>query len=188
MENENQTTPSTPAAKEGARSGKWLRGIAIGATALAALGGIGLVAARSDDLGGRHQMMGQSGMGGHVQNASMRHGMKFGERRMERMLDEIDATPEQAEKLKTIFASVREDMRPMFEDMQDTREDIADLLAAPTVDRAAAEKLRAERVAAIDETSRKLTAAILDAAEVLTPEQRKQLVEHFEERDGPGRW
>ena len=118
----------------------------------------------------------------------MRHGMKFGERRMERMLDEIDATPEQAEKLKTIFASVRKDMRPMFEDMRDTREDIADLLAAPTVDRAAAEKLRAERVAAIDETSRKLTAAILDAAEVLTPEQRKQLVEHFEERHGPGRW
>ena len=186
MDNENQPLPGIPAAKDGARSGKWLRGIAIGATALVALGGIGLAAARSDDFGGRHQM--RDGGQGYFHKASMRHGMKFGERRMERMLDEIDATPEQAEKLKAIFASVRKDVGPMFEDMRDTRDDIADLLAAPTVDRAAAEKLRAERVAAIDEGSRKLTAAILDAAEVLTPEQRKQLVEHFEERRGHGRW
>ena len=50
------------------------------------------------------------------------------------------------------------------------------------------EELRAERVPAIDEASRKMTAAILDAAEVLTPEQRKELVEHFEERGGHGRW
>ena len=187
MDKENQSMPGIPAAQDGARSGKWLRNIAIGATALAALGGIGLVAARSDDLGKRHEMR-QGAQGAHFQKASMRHGMRFSERRMERMLDEIDATPEQAEKLKAIFASVRKDVRPMFEDMRDTRDDIADLLAAPTVDRAAAEKLRAERVAELDETSRKLTAAILDAAEVLTPEQRKQLVEHFEERDGPGRW
>lgn len=186
MDNETRSTPISPAAR-GARSSNWLRGIAVGATALAALGGIGLVAARSDDLGGRPEMR-MGGEPGYFQKASMRHGMKFGERRMERMLDEIDATPEQAEKLKQIFASVREDIGPMFEDMRDTREDIADLLAAPTVDRAAAEKLRAERVAAIDEASRKMTAAILDAAEVLTPEQRKELVEHFEERGHHGRW
>jgi Spy/CpxP family protein refolding chaperone len=33
-----------------------------------------------------------------------------------------------------------------------------------------------------------MTAALLDAAEVLTPEQRAELAKHFSERKGRGRW
>jgi protein CpxP len=62
------------------------------------------------------------------------------------------------------------------------------LLGAATIDREAAEKLRAERIAAADEASRKLTTALLDAAEVLTAEQRAELLEHFEDRGWHRRW
>ncbi|TIU97082.1 MAG: hypothetical protein E5W00_24495, partial [Mesorhizobium sp.] len=69
-----------------------------------------------------------------------------------------------------------------------TRDDVAKLLGAATVDRAAAESLRAERVTAVDEASRKLTTALLDAAEVLTAEQRAEMLKHFEDRGWHRRW
>jgi Spy/CpxP family protein refolding chaperone len=186
MENEKQDMPAAPVENHGATSSGWGRRIAIGGVALAALAGIGLVAANSGEFRRDHGMR-HFGMGAHMERASM-GGMGFGERRLEHFLDEIDATPEQSEKLKAIFGSARNDIGPMFEDLRDTRKAAADILGAATIDRAAAEKLRSERVAALDAASRKMTAALLDAAEVLTPEQRTELVEHFKERGGHGRW
>jgi Spy/CpxP family protein refolding chaperone len=73
-------------------------------------------------------------------------------------------------------------------EFRDARTAVVELMSAPTLDRAAAETLRAERIAAIDEASKKMTAAMLDAAEVLTPEQRAELAKHLGERKGPRRW
>ena len=70
------------------------------------------------------------------------------------------------------------------------RKRAVELLAEPTVDRAAIEALRAEQVARADAASKRLARALGDAAEVLTPEQRKQLAERIEEmreRRGRGR-
>ena len=106
----------------------------------------------------------------------------------ERMLEEIDATPEQEEKLEAIMDKLHDDVRPIMRGFRDTRDDVAKLLGAATIDREAAEKLRAERIAAADEASRKLTTALLDAAEVLTAEQRAELLEHFEDRGWHRRW
>ena len=47
------------------------------------------------------------------------------------------------------------------------------LLTASTIDRAALEKVRAERLAEADRVSRELVNALADVAEVLTPEQRE---------------
>jgi Spy/CpxP family protein refolding chaperone len=104
------------------------------------------------------------------------------------MLDQIDATPEQEDKLWEIIDNTRSELRPTFREFRETREQIAGILGAPTIDRAALEKLRSDRIATIDATSRKVTDALVQAAEVLTPEQRAKLVEHFKERDGHGRW
>jgi Spy/CpxP family protein refolding chaperone len=54
--------------------------------------------------------------------------------------------------------------------------------AAPEIDREAAERLRAEKIETIDRASRRMTDALIEAAEVLTPEQRAALIEKFEER------
>jgi periplasmic protein CpxP/Spy len=163
----------------------WWRRAAIGGiVAIAAVAAIGFAAAASGEFG---PGMGRFGMGGHMMHAHM-GGMGFGERGMSHVLDEIDATPEQEEKLWAIVDAARSEMRPMFRDFRDTHEAVAQILAAPTIDRAAVEKLRSERVAAIDEASRKMTTALVEAAEVLTPEQRSKLVEHFKERRSHGRW
>ena len=76
--------------------------------------------------------------------------------------------------------------RPIMQGFRDTRGQLAELLSAPTIDKDAVEKLRAERVAAVDEASRKLTDALVNAAETLTPEQRAKLAERMKERHG--RW
>ncbi|OHV83969.1 Spy/CpxP family protein refolding chaperone [Ensifer sp. LCM 4579] len=160
----------------------WGRRAAIGGlAAVAVVGAVGYAAARSDDFG-----FGMGRFGGHMMHAHMGGG--FMEHRIGSVLDELDATPEQEDKLWDIIDKARAEIRPTFRDFRETREEVIDLLGAPTLDRAAAEKLRSERVAAIDEASRKMTTALLDAAEVLTPEQRAKLAEHLKERRGRGRW
>jgi periplasmic protein CpxP/Spy len=164
----------------------WVRSAVIGGLAVAALAVAGLAAATSSEFGNNYGF-GRFGMGGHMMHAHM-GGLGFGERGMAHVLEEIDATQEQEERLWAIIDSARSDMRPMTREFRDTREAIADILAAPTIDRAAAEKLRSERVASIDAASRRMTTALIDAAEVLTPEQRAKLVERFKERGWHGRW
>jgi Spy/CpxP family protein refolding chaperone len=54
------------------------------------------------------------------------------------------------------------------------------LLAAPTLDRAAVEKLRTDAVAKFDAKSKTMVAAVLDVADQLTPAQRTQLTAEIE--------
>ena len=162
----------------------WGRRVVIGGiAAVVGVAAIGLAAAASGDFGPR---FGMGGFGGHMMHA--RWGMGFGERGMGYMLDQIDATPEQEDRLWAIIDSTRSELRPAFREFRETREQIAGILGAPTIDRAAIEKLRSDRIATIDATSRKVTDALVQAAEVLTPEQRAKLLEHFKEREEHGRW
>lgn len=164
--------------RETRRAIGWARWAAAGGLAVLVAGGAGVATAMSDGGGfGMHRFGG--GMGG------MGH---FAERRIDRVLEEIEATDEQTEQLYAIFDAARSDLRPMMREFRGTREEIAKLLAAPTLDRSAAEALRAERIAAIDSASKRMTTAMLDAAEVLTAEQRAELMEHMEERGRHRRW
>lgn len=180
MENEDRTPSSQTAAQPASKT--WGRRAAIGGlAAIAVVGAVGYAAARSDDFG-----MGMGRFGGHMMHAHMGGG--FMEHRLGSVLDALDATPEQEDKIWDIIDKARTEIRPTVRDFRETREEVIELLGASAIDRAAAEKLRSERIAAIDEASRKMTTALLDAAEVLTPEQRAKLAEHLKERRGRGRW
>ena len=101
------------------------------------------------------------------------------EERADRMIRhisvEVDATADQQEKLRGIVKNAVKDMLPLREKMFATRQQARDLLLGQTVDRAAIEKLRADRIAVADALSKRFTQALADAAEVLTPEQRHKL-------------
>ncbi len=176
MENEDKNLEGLMAS-EPASKGWSRRAVIVGIAAVAIVSGIGFAVARSDDFG----------MGGHMMRAHMGGG-GFMEHRIGSVLDELNATNEQEDKVWDIIDKARDEVRPTFRDFRKTREDVIELLGAPTIDRAAAEKLRSERISAIDEASRTMTTALLDAAEVLTPEQRAKLAEHLKERAGRGRW
>lgn len=116
------------------------------------------------------------------------HGHLGSPERIEKMVKhfavEVDATPEQQEKLTAIAQQAAKDLEPMRAQAMETRKQAIELLSQPSVDRAALEKLRASKLAHADAASRRITQALGDAAEVLTPEQRKQVAEHIERRRG----
>lgn len=174
-----QDRQETGIAETGANKGRRRTGwIVAGGVAVLALAGIGAAGA----------MGGGEGMGHRFMEIGMKHGGHFAGRGLGRALDAVDATDDQEDRIWAIVDGARAELRPTMRGFRDTRTAVMELIAAPTIDRAAVEKLRAERIAAIDEASKKVTAAAIEAAEVLTPEQRAKLVEHMKERKGPGRW
>jgi protein CpxP len=192
-----QTIEHEPAGENGQQTptkSNWSKRLVIGGIAVVALAGVGVAGALSQDFGGdRMQRFGMGfGDGGPgMHQVAFRHhgpGMGMGGPGIGRILSEIDATDEQEDKIEAIMDQLHDDVRPIMRGFRDTREDLAELLGAATVDATALETMRAERLAAVDEASKKVTAALVQAAEVLTPEQRAKLKEHFEDRGGRGRW
>jgi Spy/CpxP family protein refolding chaperone len=112
------------------------------------------------------------------------------EQRADRMVRhlavELDASTEQQEKLRSIVKAAVKDLVPLREKAQAAHQRARSLLTQPTVDRAAIEAFRAEQVAQLEAVSKRLTQALTEAAEILTPEQRQQIGEHMERRQG--RW
>ena len=88
---------------------------------------------------------------------------------------EIDANNEQLDKLRAIVKGAVRDLLPMREKSLALRQRAQALLIAPAVDRAAIEQFRVEQMAIADAASKRFAQAIGDTAEVLTPEQRRQL-------------
>ena len=113
-----------------------------------------------------------------------RGGEPLSEAHLDRMLKhlyvEIDATDDQKQRLAPIVKDAAKDLVPLREKMRATRTQAVEFLTQDRIDPAAIESLRAEKMRLADEASRRLTRALSDAAEVLTPEQRKTLAQRFE--------
>src|SRR5262245_20312059 len=101
------------------------------------------------------------------------------ERMLRHLYVEIDATDAQKQQLAPIVKDAAADLLPLHAKIHDTRRQAVELLSQATVDRAALETLRDEKIKLIEQASRRLTQALADVADVLTPEQRMQLTEHF---------
>ncbi len=101
------------------------------------------------------------------------------ERMVKHAAIEIDATQEQQEKITALATAVAKDLKPVHDRMRAAGKEIHDLLLADTIDRAALEQLRAERLAEAERISKNLVSALADVAEVLSPEQRKVLDERI---------
>jgi Spy/CpxP family protein refolding chaperone len=154
-------------------------------TVLAVIGiglaaGSGVATAVGSDLVPGAQLVRMGWGGGWHHDMQGHHGMG-------RVLENLDLTDAQEDRIWKIMNDVRGDALPLFRELRDTREDLASLLGAASIDRAAVEALRAERIGQIDEASRKLAAALIDAADVLTPEQRAKLAEEVKQRGWRGR-
>jgi protein CpxP len=96
----------------------------------------------------------------------------------------VDASTEQKQKITGIIQRAADDLRPLHEKHMESRRQIRDALAAPAIDRAKLEALRADHVKLADEASHRITAALAEAAEVLTPAQRADLARRWERRFG----
>ena len=93
---------------------------------------------------------------------------------------ETDASPAQQEKLSGIVKSAFTDLAPLRDKLRSARVEAIKLMKADSVDRTAIERLRAEQVQVADTVSKRLTLAIADAADVLTPQQRQKVAGKLE--------
>lgn len=94
---------------------------------------------------------------------------------------ETDASPAQQEKLSAIVKSAAADMAPIHDKLQAARKQAIELMKGDKVDRAAIERLRIEQVQLADTVSKRITLALGDAAEVLTPQQRQKVAGRLEQ-------
>jgi len=97
------------------------------------------------------------------------------DRMLKHLYVEIDATDEQKQKLAPILKQAAKDLLPLREKMQGARKQAVELLTGDAIDRAAIEALRTEHLRLAEQASRRIAQALADAAEVLTPVQRKAL-------------
>jgi Spy/CpxP family protein refolding chaperone len=115
-----------------------------------------------------------------------RRGEPLTEARVERLLQhfyiEIDATEEQKQRLGPIVREAVRELAPLHQRVHAARAQAIALLSADQIDGAAVEKLRAEQIALAEQASQRLTQALVEAAQVLTPAQRKELAQRFERR------
>jgi Spy/CpxP family protein refolding chaperone len=112
---------------------------------------------------------GGHGRGGHAWNdAHLEKGVRH-------LLDEADASDEQIEAVTAIVSSAAADLRALHDAERGHRDAWREALVA--ADRATLEARRAEALLALEAASERVVAALADAAEVLTPEQRQRLAE-----------
>ena len=104
-----------------------------------------------------------------------------------RLVDSVDGTPEQKQKVSEIAKAAAKDLRELRKQAGDLRRQGMDLLKAPTIDRAAIETLRSQQMTMADAISKRVATAFADTAEVLTPEQRVKLAERMQSRRGARR-
>jgi Spy/CpxP family protein refolding chaperone len=95
---------------------------------------------------------------------------------------EVDATPDQQQRLAAIAKGAAQDLVPIRNQAREARQQAIALFSAPTVDRQAIESLRVAQIERADTASRRLVQALADAADVLTVEQRKRLAERAAQR------
>jgi Spy/CpxP family protein refolding chaperone len=149
---------------------------------LAGLIGTGLVAAVGATVhahGGWHH--GPGGWHSDMSPEAMQRRIDAGVRWM---LADTNASEEQQKRIAEIAAGAMTELRPLRERHREARRKVIEILSQPTVDRAALESLRAEEMQLADQVTKRMTRAMADAAEVLTPEQRLQLAEKMKQRRG----
>jgi periplasmic protein CpxP/Spy len=99
------------------------------------------------------------------------------DRMSKHMAIELDASADQQAKIASIAKAAATDLRALREKAAAARGQAVTLLTAPTIDRTAIERLRAEQIGLAETASKRIAQALADAAEVLNPEQRRKVAD-----------
>jgi Spy/CpxP family protein refolding chaperone len=152
---------------KGSRGVKWmLSGMVVAVAATFALSAWAMP--------GGHGHHGMGDMGGY--------GMMRGGRGIDRMLDGLNATDAQRSQIRQIFRAAADDLKAQREQRRALHERGLQVFSAPNVDAAAVESLRQQMVQLHDQASKRRMQAMLEASQVLTPEQRAKLAERMKQR------
>lgn len=130
---------------------------------------------------------GRHGLGGQIlkdPEAAKRHAAMA----VEWVLRGVDASDEQKQQARRITDRLVDELGPLAAQHREHRAAIHAALAGTAVDREALEQLRRRELTLADQASKLAVAAFADLADVLTPEQRQELMEfahRFHGTEGP---
>ena len=108
---------------------------------------------------------------------------RFVEWKIDGMLDEVDATDDQRERVQAIVTATLTDLEGARDLKREMRRNLVAAFTAETIDRGELEVLRLRKLETVDGMSRRVLTGLADAAEVLTPAQRAALAEEWSARD-----
>jgi periplasmic protein CpxP/Spy len=166
----SETSPSPISSQPAPSRRRWLiAGSIIGAVAVL----IGATAYVRAQVGGWHHGW-RGPMSAEVLSDRIEMGVKF-------VLSDIDATADQKARVTTILQTAAKDVHGLAGQHFAARDQIREILSAPSIDRARLETIRENELQFADQASKRALEGIADAAEVLTPEQRVQLARQMEE-------
>ncbi len=171
MATETQIPPETPRD----RQRRWVK-LFLAAALLVGLGGVGGFA-----------------IGMHKASAFFWHGMRPWqltaeetaarvERGVSRVLSRVDATDEQKTKVTAIAKAAVADLAKLGFTPGEGRSKFLQLLRADKIEPEAIEALRAEQSTKWEAATKRVAQAVAEAAQVLTPEQRRELTERWYRR------
>ena len=163
------TTPAPMATPVGQRTRRrfWV----LLAVPLAA-GVLSMSVARAHGFGGP-----DGGGPGHGPGAFMQH-------RMDKLLEAAGASDAQKTQIKGIWEPLHTQLTALHKQQSDLHQQIGEAVAAPTIDPARVEQLRKQSVQTMDKISALMTQGMVASAQVLTPEQRKIVLQKMQEHRG----
>jgi Spy/CpxP family protein refolding chaperone len=118
------------------------------------------------------------GSGGHFGQRFARLHVDFA---VDRALKAAQASPQQRDQVEAIVERAFAEHATFRDQHRSLHTEAVEILTAPTVDRSRLEALRAKHMAIAEEGSRHLTAVLAEIADVLSPEQRRQLAAHAQQ-------
>jgi Spy/CpxP family protein refolding chaperone len=160
---DTNTTPSTSPATKTTRARRWL---------LLALPAVLLGTA----VGASAYAIGPDG------GPSPEHMDRFFEHRLDRMLENVNATADQKTRIKAIVARVRPELKTLAEQKAKLHAAGKNALLADRIDANEVERVRRETMALADRGSSLMSRTLVEIGGVLTPQQRKELAEKIESR------
>jgi Spy/CpxP family protein refolding chaperone len=102
---------------------------------------------------------------------------------VDRTLGKVDATAEQRAQVAAVIEGLQAKLALVHGSREQLHASAIELFTAAEIDAEAVERMRSEQLERVDRLSRDLTAALVEIGRVLTPEQRRSLVElHGEHR------
>jgi protein CpxP len=166
----SEPVTSNPSPPQSPRRRRFLLigGAVVGVLALM-IGAGQYVLARGD--GWRH------GWGGPMSSEALAARVEHG---VNHLLADIDATAEQKQQVTAILQAAAADVHALRDQHVAAHRQIHDILSAESIDRVRLENLRADEMRLADEASRRIVEGVADAAEVLTAQQRAQLIQSME--------
>ena len=107
-------------------------------------------------------------------------------RRIEKILDHVNATPAQRAQIRAAWDGLRPQIKALRQQHQAVRKQILAALTAPSINTSEVERLRQQATGLHDKMSALLTQGMVATAQVLTPDQRKQAQEEMAKHGGGG--